>query len=472
MSAVRRIGGLRSRITVLASLVVLLVLAIAGVALVQIHRAILVDGLEQNISDRADVIAAHLASGEQVQTRDLPADDVLVQVVDGAGRVIAGSPGLDRRSFGVAAAGTTVSDGELPDGHAARVLAKRAGPDSIYVLGSLEDVEASTRTLVRSLLIGVPVSAAVLAGMLWWLVGRVLRPVEDIRAEVDRISASRLDRRVPEPRTGDEVARLAHTMNAMLDRLDGAADTQRRFVADAAHELRSPLARIRAQLEVDRAHPQSADPAATVESVLVEAAGLQRLVDDLLLLARGDSGALDLRQAGPVDLDDVIEHEAVARRSAKAPSIDTRGVVPMQVTGDRSQLARTVGNLLDNAVRHARARITVTGEDVGGWVGVTVADDGPGIPAEKSGFVFQRFTRLDDARSAGDGGAGLGLAIARDIAVRHGGSLELETAAPEGARFVLTLPSAGPSPSTGVDRQRRAGGDVHSPPAGRAAPIP
>jgi signal transduction histidine kinase len=472
VSTVRRATGLRSRVTGVAALVLLLVLAVAGVALVQIQRAILVDGLEQNISDRADVIAAQLTAGEEVQRRDLPADDVLVQVVDEAGRVVAGSPGLDRPSFGVAAIGTTVSDGELPDGHAARVLAERVGADSIYVLGSLEDVEASTRTLVRSLLIGVPVSAAVLAGMLWWLVGRVLRPVEDIRAEVDRISASRLDRRVPEPRTGDEIARLASTMNAMLDRLDGASDTQRRFVADAAHELRSPLARIRAQLEVDRAHPQAADPTATQESVLVETAGLQRLVDDLLLLARGDSGALGLRRAGPVDLDDVIEHEAVARRSATALHIDTRGVVPIQVTGDRGQLARAVGNLLDNAVRHARTRIAVTGEEVGGRVRVTVTDDGPGIPAEQAAFVFQRFTRLDDARSAGDGGAGLGLAIARDIVVRHGGSLDLESAAPTGARFVLSLPSGEPGPSRGVDPPRGdAGDELDSPQRNRTAPV-
>jgi signal transduction histidine kinase len=447
MSTGPRTGGLRFRVTALASVAVLVVLAVAGVALVEIQRAILVDGLEQSISDRADALAARMAAGEQVSSDSLPGDDVLVQVVDGAGRVVAASPGLEQTSLGVAPTGTTVSAGELPDGQAARVLARRAGADSIHVLGSLEDVEASTRTLVRSLLVGVPLSAAVLAGLVWWLVGRVLRPVEGIRAEVDRISASRLDRRVPEPRTADEIARLARTMNAMLDRLAGSADRQRRFVADAAHELRSPLARVRAQLEVDRAHPDSADPGVTQESVLAETARLQQLVDDLLLLARGDGGGLDLTRAEPVDLDDVVEQEAVARRRSAAPTIDTHGVVPVQVTGDRSQLARAVGNLLDNAVRHACARVTVTAEEVDGQVRVAVVDDGPGIPAQDRAVVFDRFTRLDDARSTGDGGAGLGLAIAREIAVRHGGGLDLETAAPAGARFVLTVPCAGPAVS-------------------------
>jgi signal transduction histidine kinase len=226
----------------------------------------------------------------------------------------------------------------------------------------------------------------------------------------------------------------------MLDRLDGAADQQRRFVADAAHELRSPLARVRAQLEVDRAHPSSADAAITRDAVLAEATRLQQLVDDLLLLARGDAGALDLARAGPVDLDDVTEQEAVARRAPGAPRIHTRGVVPVQVPGDPGQLARAVGNLLDNAVRHARSEVTVTLSEADGVAVLTVADDGPGIPEQAREAVFERFTRLDDARSSGDGGAGLGLAIARDVAHRHGGRLVLDAHTAAGTRFVLTFP--------------------------------
>jgi signal transduction histidine kinase len=284
--------------------------------------------------------------------------------------------------------------------------------------------------------VAVPVSTAVLAGLIWWLVGRVLRPVDAIRTEVDRISASRLDRRVPEPPTTDEIARLARTMNAMLDRLDRSAERQRRFVADAAHELRSPLARVRAELEVDAAHPASADLQATHASVLTQAVALQRLVDDLLLLARGDSGVLH-RSAGPVDLDDVVRRVIGARRD---PRMAVGDVAPVQVAGDAEQLERALRNLLDNAVRHARHRIVVSLAAQGGTAELTVADDGPGIPAAAADRVFERFTRLDDART--DGGAGLGLAIARDIAERHGGSLTLAGGSGAGATFLMRLPVA------------------------------
>jgi signal transduction histidine kinase len=177
--------------------------------------------------------------------------------------------------------------------------------------------------------------------------------------------------------------------------------------------------------------------------VLAETGRLQRLVEDLLLLARGDAGALDLTRAAPVDLDDVVEHQVGARKGA-GPRIGTRGVRPVQVRGDAGQLARAVTNLLDNAVRHARSAVAVTLAEDAGRAVLVVADDGPGIPAADRDRVFERFTRLDSARSA-DGGAGLGLAIARDIAERHGGGLVLDSVAPAGARFVFTLPGDGVS---------------------------
>jgi signal transduction histidine kinase len=275
----------------------------------------------------------------------------------------------------------------------------------------------------------------------WLLVGRVLRPVEAIRAEVDRISAGDLDRRVPEPPTSDEIARLARTMNAMLGRLADAVDRQRRFVADAAHELRSPLARMRAELEVDAAHPEIADPPATAAGVLTETLSLQRLVDDLLLLARSDAGAVDLRRRETVDLDEVVQRRLAAFLAAGERRVEVGALTPVQVDGDPDQLQRAVGNLLDNAVRHARDRILVTlREEPGGWAEFAVVDDGPGVPPAEHDRVFERFTRLDEARSARDGGAGLGLAIARDIAERHGGTLTLDEDASPGARFVLRLP--------------------------------
>ncbi|MCW2684297.1 MAG: sensor histidine kinase [Blastococcus sp.] len=430
-------GSLRFRVTALAALAVLGVLTSVGVGVTLAHRAVLTDSLDESLGDQADAIAARVRAGEPVQRRDLPRDDVVAQVVDSDGTVLAESPGLAGIRLGTETpAGTTVRGGVLPDGGAARVLVTPVGGETVYVAGTLEDVDDSVGALRRSLLAAVPVSTAVLAGLIWWLVGRVLRPVDAIRLEVDRISASRLDRRVPEPPTTDEIARLARTMNAMLDRLDASAVRQRRFVADAAHELRSPLARVRAELEVDAAHPASADLQATHASVLTQAVTLQRLVDDLLLLARGDSGALRRGSAGPVDLDDVVQRVVGARRD---PRVAVRDVVPVQVAGDAEQLERALRNLLDNAVRHARDRIEVSLAALGGTAELTVTDDGPGIPAADADRVFERFTRLDDART--DGGAGLGLAIARDIAERHGGSLTLDGRG-EGATFILRLPVA------------------------------
>jgi signal transduction histidine kinase len=415
---------LRLRVTAAAAVAVLAVLAGAGTGLVLAQRATLTDSLDESLADRASAAAAQLGLGRPVR---LTTEDVTVRVVAGDG------------------ASSAAADATLPDGRDARAVTRAAGDATVVVTGSLEDVDDSVRVLRDGLLLAVPATTAVLAALVWLLTGRVLRPVDRIRAEVDRISAGRLDRRVPEPRTGDEVARLARTMNAMLDRLAAAADRQRRFVADAAHELRTPLARIRTQLEVDRAHPAGADQAATREAVLAEAGRLQRLVDDLLLLARGDGGEPGPGAARPVDLDDVVARQA-ALHEGPGPEVDLRGVAPAQVCGDEAALERAVANLLDNAVRHARRRVTVTLREEDRAVVLTVADDGPGIPPEARESVFERFTRLDDARSADGGGAGLGLAIARDVVVRHGGSLALDGASATGARFVAVLPAQGGVP--------------------------
>jgi signal transduction histidine kinase len=437
---------LRARVTLLAALVVLAVLSAASVGLVLAQRAALMEAVDEHLDQQADVVGqAVLASG----TRDIPAlpgEDVVVEILGPDGELVAASEGLRGRLplEDRPAAGDGAVTVDLPGGDPGRLLVRDAGGATLVVAASLDDVQDAVTALAGSLLAVVPLSTAVLAGVVWWAVGRALRPVEDIRARVDTISATRLDGRVPEPRTHDEVARLAHTMNAMLARLQHSTEQQRSFVADAAHELRSPLARIRAELEVDAAHPASADLARTHASVLGETVGLQRLVDDLLLLARGDAGALDHVRVGPVDLDHVVDRLVTARRRPDGPRIDTRGVGPVQVRGDEAQLGRAVGNLLDNAVRHARATVTVTLEEAaGGGVRLAVADDGPGILLEDHERVFERFTRLDEARSA-DGGAGLGLAIARDIARRHGGDVTLDGEWP-GARFVLALPGDGVS---------------------------
>lgn len=432
-------GTLRTRVTAVAALAVLAVLSVASAGLVLAQRSILVEALDETLDQHADALEARVLSHQPLQGRDLPSEDVVVEVVGADGTVLGASwdPGGSLGATGATGQATV----QLPgNGDKARLLVRVVDGTTIRVAGSLDDVRDSTAALAGSLMLAVPLSTAVLAGIVWWAVGRALRPVEDIRARVDGISGSRLDVRVPEPARADEIARLARTMNAMLGRLQRSAEQQRRFVADASHELRSPLTRIRAELEVDAAHPESADQPSTAVSVLAETVTLQRLVDDLLLLARGDAGALDPVDHGPVDLDELVEKLVGHLRAAGSPGVDTRDVRPVQVGGDRDQLERAIGNLLDNAVRHARDRVVVSLTEVpGGRAELVVADDGPGIPPDARELVFERFTRLDDARSA-DGGAGLGLAIARDIARRHGGNVTLDGDPAPGARFVLTLP--------------------------------
>jgi signal transduction histidine kinase len=338
-------------------------------------------------------------------------------------------------------------DIDLRDGEGTyRVLSVSLPDGEVLHLGiNLDDVRESTDALQRALAAAVPVVAIVVGGILWWFVGRALRPMEAIRAQVAAIGPDALDQRVPVPATGDEVTRLARTMNDMLDRLERSSDQQRRLVADASHELRSPLARMRAELEVDLAHPDGADLVATHQSALDEVVGLQHLVDDLLDVARperADGGAGPLE---PVDLDDVVLRAARRVRAAGRVSLDTIGVGAVQVVGDASRLDRMVANLLDNAVRHATTAVSVGLRDDGAIALLVVDDDGPGVPPADRLRAFEAFTRLDEARTPGTGGAGLGLAIVREIAVAHGGSVAIDDRPGGGARVVVTLPMAPPT---------------------------
>jgi signal transduction histidine kinase len=263
-----------------------------------------------------------------------------------------------------------------------------------------------------------------------------------MRREAAGIGGNDLTRRIPVPGGDDEVARLARTLNAMLDRIEGAARRQQRFVADASHELRSPLARIRTELEVDLAHPAGADPAATSRSVLAETIGMQALVDDLLVLARQDAGAAPARPAMAVDLDELVAEQVRRLRAEGRARVDAGEVGAAQVVGDAGRLRRALANVVDNAARHARSTVTISLAERDASAVMSVADDGPGIPAERHDEVFERFARLDGARSASTGGTGLGLAIARAIVVDHGGTIAVDPDHHPGARLVITLPLA------------------------------
>jgi signal transduction histidine kinase len=424
--------------------VVLAALLVGAATFVVVLRLVLLDGVRtsaeaglEQASARVETDGARAVSGYE---------DVLVQVVEDDGSVLAHGDEADPPALPTAEESRWTHDGErwllvaddvdLP-----------GGSEATLVYGvSLEQSDTAVRTAVVLLAVGVPVLVVVMGIVTWAATGRSLRPVDRMRTEVDTIRTARPDARVEVPDTGDEIARLATTMNAMLERLDRSAEGQRRFVSDASHELRSPIATIRQHAEVAAAHPERADVGEFSDVVRSEALRLQGLVSALLELSRLDEGGVG--HVRPVDLDD-LALVAVARgraRAAAAPRgvlVDGVGIGPARVLGDERVLGGVVQNLVDNAVRHASARVSVAVTAVDGDAVLTVDDDGPGVPAGERERVFERFVRLDEARSRDAGGAGLGLAIVHDAVVAHGGTVRVTDAPGGGARFVVRIALGG-----------------------------
>ncbi|WP_280215569.1 sensor histidine kinase [Nocardia cyriacigeorgica] len=356
----------------------------------------------------------------------------------------AGAPGSADAAAG--AAEVTFSDVALtpPDADAPENFRVAAVPSTlatgqpviVYAGASLETAESAVADARRAMLIGLPLLLAVVAAVTWLVTRRALRPVEAIRRELAEIMHGDLSRRVPEPRSRDEIARLAATTNETLAALEKSSERQRRFIADAAHELRSPIASLRTQLEVAQAHPDLLE----MDGVLGDTVRIQQLAADLLLLARLDAG--EQPRADRVDLRALIEQEISHRIGDRIPVEYMLPDEPIEVSGSRSQLARVLGNLVDNAQRHAATSVRVGLTRNAGTAVIDVVDDGSGVPEADRERIFQRFVRLDEARSRDDGGAGLGLAIVREVVERHDGAIGVEGAPQGGARFVVELPVA------------------------------
>lgn len=324
---------------------------------------------------------------------------------------------------------------------ATTVTATAPSPDGTRTLvasASTRSVGQATRAATTALLISAPLLLAIVAGLTWFSTGRALRPVKAIREEFTQLSAHDLRGRMPVPNSGDEVARLARTLNETLDRLDRSVHRQRQFVADASHELRSPLAALRTPLEVACAHPDRVDWPDVAAGTLEDLERLEQLTSDLLALARLDGtphtegSALDLGE---------LTRETLRHRAPGRVEWDVDLAEGVVIDGHRNHLARLLTNLVDNAERHAerRARIGLRAE--AGHAHLDVTDDGPGIAAESREYVFERFARLDGARGRGEGGAGLGLALAREIAALHRGTLGLAESE-RGAHFTARFPLA------------------------------
>ncbi|MGZ4575655.1 MAG: sensor histidine kinase, partial [Mycobacteriaceae bacterium] len=289
---------------------------------------------------------------------------------------------------------------------------------------------------------GIPVLVLVVGAATYALVGRSLLSVERMRTRVAAITGADLSERVPVPPDRDEISRLAQTLNAMLTRIEAGHDAQRRFVGDASHELRSPLATVTAALELARDRPEVLDHALLTETLLPEAARMRNLVEDLLLLAGADERGPSLL-LGDVDLDDIVDAEC-RRLRASSELVVTASIQPTRVRGDVARLSRVVRNLVDNAARYAHHSVDLRVALEDGEGVLVVSDDGSGIPDAERARVFERFVRLDRDRARAAGGSGLGLAIVAEIVAAHHGSIEVHGSPAGGAEFVLRLPVVGP----------------------------
>jgi signal transduction histidine kinase len=476
----RRFWGLslRARLMIIGVLGVAVALAVGSLVLYRV----LVFAVDRTLDNEALASAHEVASmvDEGLLPSPLPVSGAqLIQVVDAQSRVVAGSVNADllvplllpaELSRALEGKAVLISGDRVGVSGPLRVRAVSAGPSndrqSVVVALQVGDVLTSRAALRNSLLIAIPVLIAALALIAWRVIGWTLRPVEALRLGAERISGKDRAERLPVPRAADEIRALAITLNGMLDRLAAARTRQQSFVADAAHELRSPLTSIRAQLEVAE---HIGEGGSLPADLMTDVSRLSALIEDLLLLARADADTRGPTEPTRFDMASLLAEVVSSYETARVPVVCAEMSDEDQITvvADRDELRRAIANLVDNAVRHARSlvRLEVGVED--GQAVVSVIDDGLGIAPEDRERVFARFTRLDDARDRDTGGSGLGLAIVRELVTRAGGtvgftSVSSDEAGPDeaaqngegGLRAVITLPIVGAEAAPATDDAR------------------
>ncbi len=447
-SLLRRVG-LRVRVAAVACVTVGVALTIGALLLVAMLRGRLDNAATTAATLRARDVTALAEAGALPRQLALPGEETaFVQVIDQAGSVIAstenitGEPAISTaRPAGVNALKLTIPIPPL-DERPMRVMVMNAettaGTLTVYAGENLDDAHDTTTAIVTVLAVGLPMLLLVVAAVTWWAVGRTLRPVRNITSTMADITTSDLHRRVGVPSARDEIRQLATTVNATLARLDKSIEQQRQFVADASHELRGPLAALRADLEISITHPERTNWQNVARDTLGDVERLQDLTDDLLVLARIDSELP--RPHGPVELS-VIVVDALQALRRQDIQVTTLGLDTAAVTdGDDFQLRRMVRNLIRNAEEHATSHVIITLQTTPGIVRLTVADDGPGIPPGDRHQIFERFVRLDTARTRDSGGTGLGLAIVDDVVTNHLGTITVTDTDPHGATFTVDLP--------------------------------
>jgi signal transduction histidine kinase len=441
--------SLRARLTLVTSAGLALALAAAALLLVNALRLSLVRGLDDSARQGA-VEVATLIDQNRLPDPVPVGGTIIIQVLDAQGRITDVSQGADRlvpllapaqaRAAARSGQGRMLAGAPLGLPAPVRVIAVGADDGQVVLAAaSFAQASDSIATVAKALFIGTPLLFVLLAMAIWLVTGYTLRPIAELRRGAAQVTQTGILRDLPVPPARDEVRSLAVTLNGMLSQLAQAQQRQRDLVSDTAHELRSPIASIRAQLEVALDHPDGVDWTETARDVHADTLRLARLAEDLLLLARLDEQRI---RRSPVDLAAVAAAVAARYGAARVP-VRVDAPLPCPVNGDPDALDRLLVNVLDNAVRHASAAVSVAVSARDGWAELVVTDDGPGIPAKDVERAFGRFSRLDDARSRGGsaGGAGLGLAIVRATALAHGGSVALGDAGP-GLRATVRLPLA------------------------------
>jgi heavy metal sensor kinase len=447
---------IRARLTIIAGALTGAVLVALGVFVYLRFEAYLMEAVDEGLRTRAEVILASLDAAGIPTGDPLDPSEAPVQVLDASGQVLASTtgfedpqpppPGTVQVEGAYLYRGTFQTDGApVP----LRLVAIPVDGGGLLVVGaSLEDSADALAGLASLLLIGAPVAIAVTSLIGWLVAGAALRPVERMATEAEAISASEPGRRLAVPPTGDELARLAEGLNRMLGRLEEAVERERRFVSDASHELRTPLANLKAELDIALRRTRGPEELTQVlHSALEETDRLGRLAEDLLVLARAEGGRIPIHREN-VDLGRLVADTLASfagRADAAGITLETAAAHAVHVHGDASRLRQAVGNLIENALIHTptggRIEAETSAED---GVGVIrVRDSGPGFPPEFLDRAFEPFSRSDVGRSRHVGGAGLGLAIVRAVAVAHGGSAEARNLPDGGAEVTLRVPAKG-----------------------------
>lgn len=450
----KRFGSVRARVTLGALLVVAATLALVGIGIVRLIATTMVGDAETAAEIQAKNLSIVAEAGRLHPVLDVDAaGTTILQVVTSDGEVVAASvqlAGMPRLGSAIPLPGETIpstvrvlqAGGSEVDYRVVAVGTESPhGPVAVFAGVSLAEAELVLSSLTRLLLFGFAAVLLVMGGVSWVVIAHALRPVDAIRTEVDRLANGDLSRRVPVPAHQDEIHHLAITMNRMLARVQAAADRERAFIGDASHELRSPIASLRTQLEVTAAHPEGMEVEEVVTEALADVTRLESLTSDLLVLARLD--AHQAPDAHSFDLAELVGAILQLRRGDRVP-VEYQQSETVTAFAAPQQVSQVVTNLVDNAVRHASNRVVVEvhGPTVpGGLAEVTVVDDGPGIPVQDQERIFERFVRLDSVRSRQEGGTGLGLSIARELARANGGDVVV-AASQHGATLCLTVPAA------------------------------